>query len=85
MSRDDDGAWFAPKMFGYGAGLPVTWQGWLVTLIYIGIVGGAAMTLEDRPLPLMSIVVTVTILFVVVAAKKTRGGWHWRWWGRRSD
>ena len=85
MSRDDDGAWFAPKMFGYGAGLPVTWQGWLATLIYIGIVGAAALAFEDRLLPLLSVVVTATILFVVVAAKKTRGGWHWRWWGRRSD
>ena len=24
----DDKPWFAPKRFGYGAGLPIAWQGW---------------------------------------------------------
>lgn len=23
----EDGDWFAPKRFGYGAGLPIAWQG----------------------------------------------------------
>lgn len=25
---DGDGAWFAPKRYGYGTGLPIAWQGW---------------------------------------------------------
>jgi len=30
MSR----AWFAPKDIGYGA-TPITWEGWLVTLLFV--------------------------------------------------
>ena len=26
--QNNDAAWFAQKRFGYGAGLPLTWQGW---------------------------------------------------------
>ena len=29
---DDGPEWFAPKRYGYGAGLPISWQGWAVTL-----------------------------------------------------
>ena len=24
----DDSEWFAPKRYGIGAGLPISWQGW---------------------------------------------------------
>ena len=27
-----DGDWFAPKRFGYGAGLPIAWQGWALII-----------------------------------------------------
>ena len=27
---DDGPEWFAPKRYGYGAGLPIAWQGWAV-------------------------------------------------------
>jgi hypothetical protein len=26
--------WFAPKRFGIGAGKPISWQGWLLTIGY---------------------------------------------------
>ena len=24
-------SWFAPKRYGYGAGAPISWQGWALT------------------------------------------------------
>jgi hypothetical protein len=81
----DDDAWFAPKMFGYGAGLPIRWQGWLVTFLYVVVIAGAAYRLQDNSVALLSVVATATIIFAVIAANKTRGGWHWRWWGSRGD
>ena len=27
---DDGKPWFAQKRYGYGAGLPIAWQGWAV-------------------------------------------------------
>lgn len=30
--------WFPAKQFGWGWGLPITWQGWLVLAFFIGLV-----------------------------------------------
>jgi len=32
----DGPEWFAPKRFGYGAGLPISWQGWTLTAAFMG-------------------------------------------------
>ncbi len=37
MSRKDDKAWFTPKRYGYGAGLPVAWQGWALLAGVVGL------------------------------------------------
>jgi hypothetical protein len=73
--------WFAPKRFGLGCGFPIAWQGWAITIAYTALVVGTVTLLEDRWLPMLSIVVPATILFVLVCARTTRGGWHWRWGG----
>lgn len=74
--------WFAPKRYGSGSGLPIAWQGWVATLLYVGIVIGAALLLAQRsPWAFGSIVFTSTAIFLVIAAKTTRGGWRWRWGG----
>ena len=36
MADREDGAWFAPKRYGFGAGLPIAWQGWALLLGTIG-------------------------------------------------
>lgn len=72
--------WFAPKRYGYGSGLPIRWQGWVVTLLYMGIVIGAALLVAERsPWAFGSIVVTATAVMLMIAARTTRGGWRWRW------
>ena len=35
----DDPQWFAPKKYGYGAGLPISWQGWALTIALVVLVG----------------------------------------------
>jgi hypothetical protein len=71
--------WFAPKRYGWGGGRPVTWQGWVVTLVYLAIVVGATQLLNRSPWAGGSIIVTATAMFIVVLAKTTRGGFRWRW------
>jgi hypothetical protein len=76
---NDGPEWFSAKRFGYGAGMPRSWQGWLVTAIYLAIVLGAGLGFPDKPVIGLSIVVPATALFLLVAWRTTKGGWRWRW------
>ena len=71
--------WFAAKRFGYGAGMPISWQGWVITLLFVAVAIGAGIRLADRPLALAAILVPAVILLWVITARTTRGGWRWRW------
>ena len=71
--------WFAPKRYGYGSGLPISWQGWLITIAYLVVVIGAATFLSDEPIIFFGILVPATLALIVITARTTRGGWRWRW------
>jgi hypothetical protein len=72
--------WFHPKLYGYGAGLPCSWEGWLVLVAFVGVIVGDAYVLDDTQWRLraaIGVLAFVALLVIVVA--KTRGGWKWRW------
>ncbi|WP_176591085.1 hypothetical protein [Sphingobium sp. EM0848] len=81
MTEHPSKAWFAPKRYGYGSGLPVTWQGWLVLLTFIGVVLLVQIALTGIALILCT-GLAIGIL-CIICALKTEGGWRWRW-GDRS-
>ena len=74
-------SWFAPKRYGYGAGFPISWQGWAMLFAYLAIVAGAVAGLSGHPAALAAVVVPATLLLILVSARTTRGGWRWRWGG----
>lgn len=76
---NDDSAWFAPKRYGYGASLPIAWQGWAVMAIFTAVVSTDAFFFATRPLILAAILVPAIVALVVIASRTTRGGWRWRW------
>ena len=41
----EEGYWFEPKKLGYGAGLPVAWQGWVLLASYTGVLAGLCLLL----------------------------------------
>jgi signal transduction histidine kinase len=61
------GPWFGRKRIGWGA-RPVTWQGWLVTVVYLGSVFAAARYLAhtDRTLFVVA-VVALTAIYLLIA------------------
>ena len=77
--------WFAPKRFGYGAGIPISWQGWAVVLGYTAIVLVAVALFRADPLALFGILAPATAALIVISARTTRGGWHWHWGWRDRD
>lgn len=85
-TKDDtvrDGACFAPKTFGYGAGLPIAWQGWTLLAGYGVVVTALALLLaEDHQALFVALTLIATAALLLVTARRTRGGWHWRWGGK---
>jgi hypothetical protein len=75
----DGPEWFAPKRYGYGAGAPISWQGWAITIVFVLLTAALAVTFVRKPLVFVAITVPLTVLFSTIAAKTTRGGWRWRW------
>lgn len=68
--------WFPVKRFGYGAGLPIAWEGWLVLLLYI-----VAMFLSGVLFPfigfaIMAILLTGAVLYI--AYTRSDGEWRFR-------
>lgn len=79
----DDWAWFASTKYGYGAGPPIAPQGWATLLGYLLVMGlSAFLIVWDQDVGLLfglPLIVLATLVFIIVAAAKTRGGWRWRW------
>jgi hypothetical protein len=75
--------WFRARRFGYGAGLPFTWQGWMLIGCYVATLAGIG-TLSKAPDTAsrglaFALFLVVTGIFLAVLRKHTEGGWRWRW------
>ena len=75
----DSFEWFAPKRYGYGAGLPIAWQGWAVLIVFLMLIGLAVWLFGEDDVRALAIIVPATIALLIVTARTTRGGWRWRW------
>jgi len=75
----DGPEWFAPKRYGYGSGLPISWQGWAVTIGFVASVAILVRLFQDEPIRLIASLAPVMAAFLVICARTTRGGWRWRW------
>ena len=77
-----DGNWFLPKRFGYGAGLPIAWQGWALLVIYpAALLLAGSLLMQRHPMLFAGVAIMLTIPLLIVSAQHTRGGWRWRWGG----
>ena len=74
--------WFTAKRYGYGAGLPISWQGWALLIGYIALIVAAGLLIPHSLLAYISVFAMVTVAFVAIVARTTRGGWRWRWGGK---
>lgn len=72
--------WFRAKRYGWGWGLPCSWQGWVVTLLYLLVVVGLAFVLESAAsvVPfIVSLVATSAVLLVICWFKGEPTKWRW--------
>lgn len=83
LQDNPQGYWFKAKLYGWGW-VPATWQGWLLTLVYVLVVILLAMTIDENS-PAREVVFTfilpaviLTITFVRICYKKgEKPSWHW--------
>lgn len=75
--------WFAQKRYGFGA-VPVTWQGWLATLIYVALVALLAWRMPTGELK-FAVIVPLSVAYLYFIWTKTDGGFRWRWGPEKRD
>ena len=73
--------WFAAKRYGWGWGLPLSWEGWVVFVGWLAIFLGVLSRLALRRQPL------VHVLFVIAMVGLLLGICYWKGEppGRRSE
>ena len=77
--------WFGKRRYGYGWGMPQTWQGWLTLIIwFILVLASTKMLPKDRDthinkaLPWFGVMfVLVTILGLICYKTSGKPEWHW--------
>ena len=80
MVQTDPQYWFPAKRYGWGWGLPTTWQGWGVLIAFIGLVVAGAFLFPPRKV-LAAYLVYVAVLAVALIAICWLKGEppRWRW------
>ncbi len=89
---DKNKLWFRAKNYGWGW-YPITWQGWLVVLIYVfGIVSHAFRTIDKAKTEgssekeflwsYLSGIFILTVIMIWICYKKGEKP-EWRWGGKR--
>lgn len=60
--------WFAAKRYGWGWGLPLTWQGWVVYAGWFAILFGglAVLGLRQLPVPHLVFVIAMVLLLLLI-------------------
>jgi hypothetical protein len=75
----DDKPWFRPKRIGYGSGLPIAWQGWVLMISHAMLIAGIAHLLLQRHVIVGAVLMIVAVVAPLpVYRARTKGGWHWR-------
>ena len=72
------GPWFRQKNRGYGTGLPIAWQGWVLMALHVALIAGLAVLLRDRPVLMTIAVILAALAPMPIYRARTEGGWRWR-------
>jgi hypothetical protein len=77
---EDKTWWFPAKRYGWGWGLPVRWQGWVVLAVYLGLVlaGVRAFKPLPDPVPFITYISLLSLLLTLICWAKGEPP-RWRW------
>ncbi len=71
--------WFPAKRYGWGWGIPVTWQGWIVLVAFIiaMLIAGMTLAAGHLILYLVTVAILVGVLIAICYAKGEPPRWRW--------
>jgi hypothetical protein len=72
--------WFPAKRYGWGWGLPRTWEGWLVLAAFVALIVASAWLFPPRAVPgsyFTCVLVLAALLFVVCWLTGEPPRWRW--------
>jgi hypothetical protein len=67
--------WFEKKRFGWGWGLPLTWQGWLTLLIFIAFLASLPLITSNATLLVVLVLAAVTVFSVIAWVTSGKPEW----------
>lgn len=77
-------AWFRKRKYGYGWGLPQTWQGWVIFLLYIAFIpydfvsiDSTSHSVSDTLINFIPNMFLATVIFIAIAfITSGKPEWH---------
>ncbi len=80
MTEQPDKYWFPAKRYGWGWGIPRTWQGWVVLAVYGAVLVAAIHFLPPAHDALtFSAAIVVATLVLLLVCLRTGEPPRWRW------
>lgn len=80
--------WFRAKKYGYGW-YPVTWQGWVITLLYLNLITIVTVGINNREGTVLSTLISfgfffipATFIFLAICYHKGEVA-KWRWGNKK--
>jgi len=80
MTQPTPRYWFRAKRYGWGWGLPLTWQGWAVLLAFVALLALGGVLFSPAVSPIRYALYTgvlCTVLIGVCYAKGEPPKWRW--------
>ncbi len=84
-NNDMKNYWFRAKRYGWGWGLPLNWQGWIVLITYIGLIVAGTFIFPPEENTVFFIIWTAAFSVIFLAICWIKGEPpSWRW-GKYKD
>jgi len=76
--------WFPVKAYGWGWGLPVKWQGWVVLILYFALLlsGISYLIAQGGSRSILIYAAILTAVLVIIIFVKGERPAKWRWGGK---
>jgi len=79
MNFDQPKYWFPAKRYGWGWGVPATWQGWCILALYVVAVTIVGVVVTPRSILISCGIVALLSIFLVTICYAKGEPPRWRW------